>query len=229
MVAELASGISGAVLAVAIAACSPNANESGDAGTDAPADASDRCGATSIHVTGELVDWDSTAASFKGIAAATLTARADPTKTTKTSSSGRFELCIANDAQTLVDVQPPSPYIGGMLVVLKDVTGSNGNFELRSYTKARGQTGPSPFDTTKAQLFVQIIGGSRAVDVSSKHDAGFHFTGAAWEAGAAGTNVHLPNVDPDGGSTKLVIANSTPLSTIPLVAGTFTYVVVVAL
>jgi hypothetical protein len=55
-----------------------------------------------------------------------------------------------------------------------------------------------------------------------------HFTGTAWVAGETGASVYLPNVDPDGGSTKLVIANATPLSTIPLAAGTFTYVVVVA-
>ena len=113
-------------------------------------------------------------------------------------------------------------YVGGTLVVLKEVTGSNGNYELRSFTEARGA-----FDATRAQLFVQIIGDGRAVDVSAKHDPGMHFTGTAWAAGANGTSVYLPNVDPDGGTTKLVIANATPLSTIPLVAGSFTYVVVV--
>src|SRR5258706_16351522 len=115
------------VMTLVVAACNGNSGDAADAGIDAPADASDMCGATAIYVTGEYLDWDSTPAVFKGIADATLTAQADPTKTMRTPASGRFELCLANDTQNLVDVAPKPPYIGGTIVVLKEVTGSNGN------------------------------------------------------------------------------------------------------
>jgi hypothetical protein len=216
------------VLTLAIAGCHGDSNDTADAAVAPHMDAADNCGAAAIYVTGEYLDWDSSATAFKGIGDATLTVQDEPTKTTRTETSGRFQLCPANDTQNLVTVEPKPPYIGGTIVVLKEVTGSNGNFRLRSYTKDRGQMGASPFDPTKAQLFVHVVGAERAIDVPAKHDSAIHFTGTAWAAGDTGIDVYLPNVDPTGGSTKLAVTNATPVGLIPLTPGQFTYVVIVA-
>jgi len=196
------------------------------AGEDAslPPDSAEMCGASAVVFAGELLDWDSSAA----IAGATLTVQGGGASAT-TTANGRWQLCLANDTVVLVDVAAPAGYLGGTIAVFKDVLGANGAFSLRSFTAARGQQAPFLYDATRAQVFVHVIGGARPVDVSSPHDAGFHFTGSAWAAGQTGTDVYVPNIDPAGGVAKVAVDSGTEIGTVPITAGAFTYVVAAAL
>lgn len=208
------------VVLVCVAAACGSERARGDAG-DLPPDGAQMCGASAVLFTGELLDWDTSAA----IAGATLTVGGASATTT---DSGRWQLCLANDPVVLVDLVA-GEYIGGTIAVFKDVLGANGAFSLRSFTAARGQQPPFAYDAAKAQVFVHVIGGARAVDVSSPHDAGFHFTGSAWAAGQTGTDVYVPNIDPAGGVAKVAVDSATEIGTVPIAAGAFTYVVAAAL
>jgi len=204
---------------VCLAACGGE-DARGDAG-ELPPDSAEMCGASAVLFAGELLDWDSSAP----IAGATLTAGAASATTT---ASGRWQLCLANDTVTLVELVA-GEYLGGTIAVFKDVLGANGAFSLRTFTAARGQQPPFLYDAAKAQVFVHVIGGARPVDVSSAHDAGFHFTGSAWVAGQTGTDVYVPNIDPIGGVAKVAVDSATEIGTLPIAAGAFTYVVAAAL
>jgi hypothetical protein len=216
-------------IVVVLAACGDDAGVRDDAAPDMPPDAADMCGATAVYLTGEYVDWDSTEVDFLGIFDATLAVVGDAGRTDRTAPNGRFELCLPNDPQVLVEVVPLGDYVAGTIVVIKDVLGANGTFSLRSFTAARGQMPPFGYDAAKAQVYVHVIGAARTVDVSSPHAAGFHFDGTAWLAGQTGTDVYVPNIDPAGGVTKIAVTGATEVGTVPIAAGAFTYVAVAAL
>src|SRR5262245_22860916 len=109
-----------------VVGCSDDPAPARDAGPDAPPDTSDVCGAAGVFFTGEYVDWDSTTTEFLGIFKATFTVRGDAARTDETSPNGRWEMCIANDPVTLVDVATLGGYVGGTIVVVKDVLGAAG-------------------------------------------------------------------------------------------------------
>jgi len=216
------------LVALAVAACGDDA-PARDGGPDSPPDSAEMCGATAVSFTGEYVDWDSTTTDFLGIFEATLTVRGDATRTDKTAPNGRFELCLSNDTRVLVDIAPADGYVAGTIVVIKDVLGAGGVVSLRSFTAAQGQMPPFAYDAAKAQVYVHVVGGQRAVDVATAHAPGFHYTGTAWASGQTGTDVYVPNVDPTGGETKVAVTGGTEVGTIPIAAGAFTYVAVAAL
>jgi hypothetical protein len=201
-----------------------------DAAEALPPDASDICGAAATWFKGEYLDWDSTTAMFAGIKNATFTLAEDTTHVAHTLSNGRFELCASDATEFLVDIVPPATkhYIGGTVVATKDATGADATISLRAFTKERGEGGPFAFDTSKAQVYVVVLGQARAVEVSGIHGSPFQWTGTQWRSGATGTHVYFPNVDPSGGSTKVSIPNASPISLIPIAAGQFTYVIVAA-
>jgi hypothetical protein len=194
-----------------------------DAGVDGPPDP---C-APLMTFTGEYVAWDS-GASFMGINVAEFTLRSDPSKTDTTAPNGRFEMCIP-PADGFVDITPPagSNIVGGSVVVEKGVLQFLPVQSYRSFTPTRAaEYGFSP---TQAHVFVHIGGGSRTVASSVAAGVSKTFDGTAWTDGDTGTDLYLGNLDPQA-TTKLTITGGGVIggTTIPLTAGQFTYVTLLA-
>jgi hypothetical protein len=82
------------------------------------------------------------------------------------------------------------------------------------------------FDNTKAQVLVHVDGTQSAVSIDASHAATQAFDGTTWAAGDTGVNVYFPNVDPASGSTKVSMSGATGTGSVPLAAGTFTYLTI---
>jgi hypothetical protein len=205
---------------VVLAACSA-CGDDGMPTIDAPPDP---C-MPEMQVTGEYVDWDSTPATFRGILGASFTLRSDPTKTASTAPNGRFILCVPA-ADGIIDITPMSgsDYIGGSLVVNKAVIQSGAMLSLRSFTTTRAAD--FGFSMTQAHVFVHVDGGAQTASTAANASVKKHFENGTWADGATGTDIYLGNVDPQG-MTALTVTNSEKgAGSIPLTAGSFTYVTV---
>ena len=217
------------VLLVGLAACG---DDPAMAPADAPPDVEDMgpCGGGGVVFTGELIDFASTPASFPGIPDRPFTVRADTPRTPQTAPNGRFELCLTDDPETLVDITPSaaSGYVGGVAVVTKEVA-TNGVYSIRSFTTARG-TADFEYKADRAHVFVHVAGTPRTVAVSATSERTYAFDGADWQGGEdRGTEVYFANVDPTGGSTKITVPDAAGVpAMIPLEPGTLTFVVVIA-
>jgi hypothetical protein len=177
-----------------------------------------------MQVTGEYVDWDSTAATFMGVFGATFTLRADPSKTATTAPNGRFILCVPA-ADGLIDITPMtgSDYIGGTLVVNKAVIQSGATLSLRSFKSTRAAD--FSFDAAKAHVYVHVDGGSRTATTSNPAAVQKHFDGT-WVDGNTGTDIYLGNIDPQAMTSLSVPNTAKGAGSIPLTAGKFTYAIV---
>lgn len=205
--------------ALLLAAC----GDDGMATVDAPPDP---C-MPEMQFTGEYVDWDSTEASFKGIFGAHFTLEGDATKTTMTAPNGRFILCVpAEDGLVDVETMAGSDYVGGTVVVNKMVVQSGAMLSYRSFTTTRAAD--FGFDAGKAQVYVHVHGGSRTVTTAAAPGVKKAFDGTTWADGNSGTDIYLGNIA--GTSTTLNVSGggATGAGTIPLAAGEFTYVTIVA-
>jgi hypothetical protein len=207
-----------------------------DAAIDTPPS---MCGAEAF-LTGDVVDADATEARFCGVFNATLTVRGEPARTDTTSPNGRYELCIARQALTTIDVAysptasacttPREAYPGRAVIVApQNVADAGALSTARALTPTRQaalftQIGQA-YDASKAQLIVHVAGGQRAVSIAAAHATTQRFDGAAWQAGDTGTDVLFPNVAP--GATEVTVAGATPATTsLTLEAGAFTYLTV---
>jgi hypothetical protein len=175
-----------------IAGCSSSASAP-DAGPDTPSP----CPAGELFYTGELVDWGSTAAAFLGVYEASFTVDGEPSRTDKTSPNGRFELCLANAASTLVtvDATAASTYFDGVAVAEADVIKSGLTISMRSFTAMRTMTPPIAFG--KAQVFVHVAGAQRAVNLPALSEAKLVFDGTQWKTAGptdVGSDVFFTNV-----------------------------------
>jgi hypothetical protein len=208
---------------VGCAACGDDGHTIADAMVDA---IPDPC-APQMTFTGEYVDWDSTPATFLGVFGATFTHRADPTKTDTTNPNGRFDLCIpAADGFVDVTHMTGSAYVGGTVVVNRAVIQSGAMQSYRSFTATRAAD--FAFDSAKAHVFVHVAGTPRAVSLAAGHAPAQAFDGATWSAGATGSAVYFPNVDVQATTTLSVAGGALGTGPIPLTAGAFTYVTVLA-
>lgn len=180
-----------------------------------------------MQVTGEYVDWDSTEATFKGIFGAQFTLRGDATKTASTAPNGRFILCVPA-ADGLIDITPMSgsDYVPGTLVVNKAVVQSGAMLSLRSFKSARAAD--FGYMATQAHVFVHVDGGSRTASTAATAGVKKHFDNGTWADGNTGTDIYLGNVDPQAMTALDVPNTSKGAGSIPLTAGSFTYVTVVA-
>ena len=194
------------------------------------------CG-SELSFAGELVDWDSTDEQFCGIFGASIQVHGDPSTAKMTPPNGRIELCLADGATTLIDVTPPtapsectttsSTYdIPGVIVADQAVLASGALASARSFTIARAPA--FGYDATKAQVFVHVDGTPSAVSITGTHDAAQAFDGASWAPGSTGANVFVPNVDPTPATIDVSIAaGGLGTGSVPIAAGTFTYVTLV--
>jgi hypothetical protein len=237
-----------AALAV-LGACGDGGTKPSDASPDTPVDTSPgTCSA--VAFAGEIIDWDATNAAFCGVFNAKLTVRGQTTQTDQTSPNGRFGLCIAHQAETLVDVaysldasqcalQPGTYSTSAVLIGEQAVIDTGTMFSARVMTAARMTTMftaiGQPYNAAQGQLVVHVAGTSRAVSLSTaNHAAAQQFNGTAWEpvAGSAapGSDVVFPNIDLGGGATVTVSVAGGAVGTtmVTLEAGKFTYLTVVA-
>jgi hypothetical protein len=233
--------------AASLAACGGGGDKPVDAAPDTPVDmAPGTCGAGQVLFTGELVDWNNAGAVFCGVNKATLTVRGQAAQTDQTNPNGRFELCIASQALTLVDVAQAagpsqctaiaSPYpVSLVLVAEAAVIAGAPLFSARVMTqdtmdKMFGTIG-QPYSASQGQLVVHVVGTPRAVTISTaSHAATQRFDGTAWAAGNVGSDVFFPNVDVAGGAIQVDVAGgATGTTSVTLEAGKLTYLDVIAL
>lgn len=186
-----------------------------------------------LRFTGELLDWDAHT-SFCGVFDAAFEVQGDGGMDT-TAPNGRFDLCIPDRGEVLLDIKPAAANSGcttppvryavpGIAVASRDVIRAGGMWSGRLFGVDR-----VPADLTKAQVVVHVNGTPRAVSLGAAHAAPQAVNGATWAAGDTGSVVYFPDVDPAGGTTTLQLAGGMigPAS-IPLVAGTVTNVSVIA-
>jgi hypothetical protein len=192
-----------------------------------PVDARPDPCAPEMQLTGEYVDWDSSATAFMGIFGATFTLEADPLKSTMTAPNGRFVMCIPAD-NGLVTVEPMagSDYVAGQVVVSRMVVQSGALLSYRSFTTTRAAD--FGFDARLGQVYVHVHGGSRMVTTATPPGVKKIFDGTAWIDGTTGSDFYLGNIA--GTSTTLVVSGGSSFGggTVPLVPGRFTYVTIVA-
>jgi hypothetical protein len=206
---------------VVLAACGDDGGT--DAGVDGPPDP---C-APLMTFNGEYVAWDS-GASFMGIPQATFALRSDPTTKATTAPNGRFELCIP-PADGFVDItsMAGSDIVPGSVVADKDVLQFLPIQSYRSFTPTRAAE--YGFSAAQAHVFVHVAGGSRTVATAATAGVQKHFDGTAWVDGNTGTDIYLGNIDA-AATTPLTITGGSVLGggSIPLTAGAFTYVTLIA-
>jgi hypothetical protein len=179
-----------------------------------------------MRVTGEYVDWDSTDVIFRGIFGAQFTLRGDASVTTSTAPNGRFILCVPA-ADGIIDIAPMgSEYVAGSLVVNKAVIQSGAMLSLRSFKTSRAVD--FGFTDTQAHVYVHVDGGSRTATTTASTGVRKTFDGAMWVDGNTGADIYLGNVEPQAMTTLTVPNTSKGAGSIPLTAGAFTYVNVVA-
>lgn len=208
-----------------------------DASVDAKVDAGP-CGADRFF-TGDFVDWDSDEVNFKGIFDASFTVVGAPTRTDKTSPNGRFELCVANAAETRVTVDAPGTgemaYLDGTLVITDAAmaaASSTIGISLRSMRRSRAQTFfaeqqiAGGFAADRGHLLVAIDGGAATVSLDRVAPAVAR-SGATWAAGTTGQWVFFANLDPAQNTVTVSAPGTVGATTVPVVAGQLTMLALV--
>ncbi len=232
-------------ISFAVACGGDDSPAGGDAHVDAPIDTGSPvdafCGAKTL-LTGEYVDWDSSAAQFLGIfdAAFSVEAGSGAHASEHTPPNGRYILCIdAAASGTLVDITPGSDsdmgsggaYLPGVAIAEKAVVAAIPFSSARSFTAARRATMftqiGEAYDPTKGQLFVHLTNTTATLAISANHAATQAFGASeTWAAGTTGTYVFFPNVDVSVDPTVTLTGTPTVSGggTFPVAAGKLTYV-----
>jgi hypothetical protein len=222
-----------ALASIGLTACGDDGNQPADAAIDAVIDAPPAC----VPLTGEVIDWDSSSATFCGVFGAKVTARGAPTVTDTTNPNGRFELCVARQAQTVLDVvfsanpsecATPSEIYPGPAVFVADqaVVDASTLLTARAMMTMRQaamftQAGTT-YSAAQAQLIVHVIGAASPVTISTAHATAQAYDGTTWAAGSAGSDVFFPNAAP--GATQVSVASK--VFNVTLEPGVFTYLTV---
>lgn len=232
-----------AALVLCLGACGGGNDTPHDAAPDTPPG---MCGAEAT-LSGEMIDWDSTETAFCGVAGAVWTVRGDTSRTKTTPPNGRLAICLAHQAQTTLDVTPPSsgsgcPGLSGMpmntyplasVAILPDaVLAAGATFSVRAMVESRmasmsTQIG-TPFNLADGQLYVHVQGTPRAGSISTRHSPTQRFDGTTWAAGDTGSDVFFPNVSIDTGPVTVSVAgDAIGAGSYTLEAGKMTYLTVV--
>lgn len=223
---------------LAWSACSDDSGGDIDAAIDAPVDVpidvpDGPCGA-GYQMTGEYVDWESTAGRFMGIPAVwTLTT---PPGTTATGApNGRILICLPRSTVTLSVVLTTTPpagsYVEARFVADPAVLSvAGGIFSARGLKMADANAryneimNGMTFNTAAAHVLVVKRGTPTAVTLGAQtsyvSDGPDDIT---WTAGSSGAFILFPNV-PVGGGTGTLGGTFTGPTTIPLEAGRLTIV-----
>ncbi|HEY4181575.1 MAG TPA: hypothetical protein VGM90_32230 [Kofleriaceae bacterium] len=198
------------------------------------------CG-TAVRLTGEFVDWD-TDATFCGINAATLAATGTGGTSDGSNPNGRFDLCTPDAEQGTLTVTEPtamsectipqSIYTTPTIVYYQqDVIKSGALYSARSITDARKATFFNdvvgvPFDGTKGQVFVHVVGTPRDITLDAGHAGVVAIKATAWEPGTSGHEVFFGNVEitPSGTAVIGTSGCAVGVGPVPVLAGTITNV-----
>ena len=231
----LVPSIAAALFAVACSAC----GSSGPANPDAPIadarppDAGDAgvCPGL-LFFTGAYEDWDSTDASFHGIAFATwqVEGSTSSNETDTSAPNGRVLLCIPAAARSSIKVTPMSgdAHLPGHFIADPAVFSDGSIFDVRGITAARAATQFGSYDAGKGDLEVEQLG-TPAVLTFSGGTVGSIFTspdGMTWTAGAAAQKyVMFANIDING--TPHISGAMTGNGDVPMLAGEITLTTVV--
>jgi hypothetical protein len=223
-----------AVAGLAVAGCGGGSG-SADAAPDIDNGA---CGAM-LRFTGEYVDWKNDT-TFCGLPGSVFDIPGVGPKAI-TAPNGRVDLCIPDQATTLINITPPATRpsckvvsdpqlkysLPGIAVASKAViAAAAGLWSGRTFID-----GDEVYDPAKAQVFVHVVGTPRAISLDAAHGHGPIKAVATntWALGDTGHEVFIPDVDPAGGSATLSFAGgATGEGSIPLVAGKMTTLTVVA-
>jgi hypothetical protein len=197
---------------------------------DAPA----VCPGGGVFVSGDLVDWDSTSASFLGVFDAKLSLPGSSMPLLSTPPNGRIETCVPAVFPLRFDLDAPADYLDGTLVIQREALTSLRPLNLRSITLARAGsffTGRGlTFDPNRAQVVVFLAGDLAQVALDRAHDAvqagndGAQPGTVVWTAGDTGRYVLFPNVD-TAQPTAMLTGLAVPLS-VPLAPGKLTLVAI---
>jgi hypothetical protein len=159
-----------------------------------------------------------------------------------TNPNGRVSLTLPAMPRWQFDITPPTTgsectmptgqmySVPGIAIVDAAVNDANGEYSSRAYsTMVAPMFG---FNPALAQVLIHVDGTPRAVSITAGHDPPRSFTDAnGWAVASSdtGENVLFPNVDPAAGMTMVsVTGGATGEGMIPIVAGTFTYLSVIA-
>ena len=230
-------GRASTLIGLALAAgCGSGTHATVDAITPPP-DAGIDADLVDFSVTATYLDWDSTAAHPCPIAGATWTAHYDNTRTAVTGATGTFTIRLAVYLWLLDLQQPTAPSscasspgsytIGANAIITPAVYYAGGHFVMRSLTDARAAA--FAFDPARGNLLVHVDGPAREVAISSASAPAQAFDGSAWTAGATGQDVFFPNIDLTDTTMPAVSVSGGAVGTgsIPLAAGTLTYMTVI--
>jgi hypothetical protein len=233
--APVVIAITSTVASLACSACGDDTGGDIDAAIDAPVDVAidvpdGPCGA-GYQMTGEYIDWDSTAGAFDGVETSTWTLTTPPGTSAVTAPNGRIIICLPRSTVTLTVTQTATPYVPAIFVADPAVLSpAGGIFSARGLkmadANARYNTimNGMTFNTAAAHVFVFKRGAPTPVTIGAQ--ASFVSDGdndLTWVAGSSGTFVLFPNV-PVGSGTATLGGTFTGPTTIPLEAGRLTIV-----
>ncbi len=178
------------------------------------------CGVQS-NLTGELVDWDSSDASFAGVGGAQLTLNGDSSVSLVTPPNGRIDLCARPDLPLEFAIDNPGDFLDGPLSIERSSIGFP--LSLRALTSTRAASFLAEhavtFDPALAQIIVLQAGDRFELSLDLPHDTALAANdddddGAlTWGAGATGRYVLFPNVQ--------LTASTATVSGPPMIPRTF--------
>jgi hypothetical protein len=212
---------------LAIAGCS---SCSGPSGTpDAPPADAGKCGAEAA-VYGELVDWDSSSASFHGVPFVKfqIEGDADPAHTDTTPPNGRIEMCAPPSGRALIKLTPGNVdvHVAGHFIADPAFFAGGRTFSLRIFTAARAASFFSEhgltYDAAKADLLVQEAGTPAALTLTGATAEATLASadGITWAPGASGKYVLFANVTVTG--APAIAGPSIGSGPVPMIAGELT-------
>lgn len=224
---------------VAVVGVLPACGDDGGKTIDAAIDA-----AAPVAFTGEMIDWDSDhGAAFCGIYMAKLTEHGNATNVDTTAPNGRIMMMVPDAPKVQVDVTPPTGasqcstggmyQLPGIIITGKPVldSGKQASYRMVGMTRLTawyGQYVPAGYDPTKAIVFVHVEGTPAVVKSSADHDAPVAADENVWSMNNIGQNVVFPNSAVGTSDVSLDIGNGIGAQTVPTVAGTITYITLVA-
>jgi hypothetical protein len=197
--------------------------------------------AAQLELQGEIVDWDEVDATFCGVKGAVLTVHSDSTLTETTPPNGRIDMMVPGAPSVQIDVVPPPTMsecasgiglytLPGIIMSSWVVVTSGQTVSYRMIGMDRIQpffTGLGvTYDASKAIVFVHVAGTQKPVTSSAAHDAALAWDGTAWAAGSTGIDVVFPNTAV--GTSMVDAGGALGAGSVPAVAGTITYVTLVA-
>ena len=230
-------GRASALIGLALLAGCGSSHPAATDGATPPADAAVDADLVDYSVMARYLDWDSTASQPCPIVGAKWYADLDVSRVAFTDDTGSFAIRLASYLWYLDVEQPASPSacaspassytIGAHALVTPAVYYAGGHFVMRSLTDARAAS--YSLDPIRGHLYVHVDGPPRAVSIDSTSDPAQAFDGSTWSPGDTGSDVFFPNVDLAGTTMPTVSVDGGAMGTgsVPLVAGTITYMTVI--